>query len=156
MSAALNLPRDLSLSNDLIRIEEYRRRRRARIGIRDTLLRLPGEALRPIAEQLFAVYQQQRANVSIDEVLDRVLPMNSASAKDPTPSHTNRLYVRTHQIAADIVPGGGGGGGADPASPRYRACGDPRTRGHRRSHCPGCRPRWPRWTMSRRSNGRGA
>ena len=55
MSAALNLPRDLSLSNDLIRIEEYRRRRRARIGIRDTLLRLGDDTLRPIATELFSV-----------------------------------------------------------------------------------------------------
>jgi hypothetical protein len=125
VSAALNLSRDLSLSNDLIRIEEYRRRRRARIGIRDTLLRLPDGALQPIAERLFEVYQEQRVDVSIDEVLDRVLPMNSASAKDPTPRHTNRLYVRKHQIAVDIVPSGGGGGG--PTLPRYDpgACHEP-------------------------------
>ncbi len=129
VSAALNLSRELSLSNDLIRIEEYRRRRRARIGIRDTLLRLPDDALQPIAEQLFEVYQEQRVDVSIDEVLDRVLPMNSASAKDPTPRHTNRLYVRKHQIAADIVPAGGGSGG--PEIPRFDvgACHEPRLGG---------------------------
>jgi patatin-related protein len=127
LGAALNLPRDLSLSNDLIRIEEFRRRRRARIGIRDPLLRLGDDTLRPIAAQLFAVYQEQRADVSIDEVLDRVIPMNSASAKDPTPRHTNRLYVRKHQIAADIVPSGGGARG--PVFPRSDpgACGEPRT-----------------------------
>jgi patatin-related protein len=87
VGAVVNLPRELSLTDDLIRIEEYRRRSDGRHGARRELRGLRADALFDLAKRMFSTYQQQRARSSVNDLVDR---LNSPSA---TASETGQ-FVR--------------------------------------------------------------
>ena len=95
VGAVVNLPRELSLTDDLIRIEEYRRRSDGRHGARRDLRGLDPASLFDLANRLFPVYRKQRARSSVNDLVDR---LNSPSA---TASETG-LFVRPAVVPKDL------------------------------------------------------
>jgi patatin-related protein len=91
VGAVVNLPRELSLTDDLIRIEEYRRRRDGRVGARKDLREIAYDDLFDLAKLLLSPYVRQRTLASIDDLMDRLRAPSSRASE-------SGLYVRPTDI----------------------------------------------------------